>query len=190
MSLEHLSQPSSKDIDQDQPVMLIATPKRLEQLGINLGAQWRRDDAVLPSAGVHAVFVWNDVPQDPDDDSGFLSAKELAARMQVTVQAVYQREDAREFFAVVPPARKRGRKYPAFLLEPRLDRERLKELIELFARHESQGVNMNDLLNFLQATRGELNGRTALESLLGRAEAGERELVSNLAKEEIHRISQ
>lgn len=170
--------------------MLIATPRRLEQLGIDLGAQWRRDDNAAPRrAGVRAVFVWGDHEAAASgEEPGFLSAKDLAARMQVSVQTVYQREDALEFFAVVPPARKRGRKYPAFLLDARLDRGRLKELIELFALHQSQGVNMNDLLNFLQATRDELGGSTALESLLARAD--DRELVLNLAQEEIHRISQ
>jgi hypothetical protein len=172
--------------------MLIATPKRLEQFGIDLGAHWRRDDHMLPAAGARAVFVWDGEPDvvAANDEASFLSAKELAKRMQVTVQSVYQREEAHEFFAVVPPARKRGRMYPAFLLDSKLDRARLKELIELFASYHADGVTTNDLLNFLQATRDELGARTALESLLSRADDDERELVVNLAQEEIHRISQ
>lgn len=172
--------------------MLIATPSRLKQFGIDLGALCRRSDHVPPAIGARAVYVWNDDAQlvPRKDDVGFLSANELAMRMQVTVQAIYQKENAHEFFAVVPPARKRGRKYPTFLLDPKLDRMRMKELIELFARHVDEGVTMNDLLNFLNAVRNELDGRAAKESLLSRASADERELVLSLAQEEIHQISQ
>ncbi|MDP2322650.1 MAG: hypothetical protein Q8N51_01295, partial [Gammaproteobacteria bacterium] len=131
-------------------------------------------------------------PQASKDD-GLLSADELAKRMKCTPQAVYHREQALQFFSVIPPGRKKGRKYPEFQLDPRLDDQALKRLIILFKRAEHMGVTSNDLWNFLRTLQTALQGNTAVNALLGlgtgatQADGGD--VIFELAQEEIATIS-
>lgn len=187
----NISQSSSKDVEQDDLVMVIAPKQRFEQLGIDLGAQWRREDGTAAGAG-RPVFVWRGPEAGANDDLELLETKDFAARMQTSVQNIYQLEEAQKFFSVRPPGRTKGRKFPSFLLDPRLDKDRLRDLVRLFADAAGDGITMNDLLNFLRASQDRLGGRTVLESLLGRLRSsdGEHQIILNTALEELARVSQ
>lgn len=181
----------SKDSEQDDLVMVIAPKQRLEQFGIDLGAQWRREDGAV-AGGARPVYVWRGPEASANDDFELLETKDFAARMQTSVQNIYQLEDAQRFFSVRPPGRTKGRKFPSFLLDPRLDKDRLKDLVRLFAEAAGDGITMNDLLNFLRASRDELGGRTVMDSLLActAASAEEHQIILNMALEELARVSQ
>ncbi|MBK6650135.1 MAG: hypothetical protein IPG42_10720 [Betaproteobacteria bacterium] len=101
---------------------------------------------------------------DLPDAQALLSAEQMARHMQCTPPAVYDREKAGEFLAVMPPGRLKGRKFPGFQLHPRLDKSLLKELI---AAYRGRGVSLNQLWSFLRTVQNDLEGGSALEVLLG-----------------------
>lgn len=192
---------SSADQDRDQPVMLIATQDQFNAAGVQL-CQWQPVPAALAARYVGFapgnIFVHRDLilqngSTKASEDDGLLSADEVAKRMKCTPQAVYHREQASQFFSVIPPGRKKGRKYPEFQLDPRLDDKALKRLIVLFKQAEPLGVTSNDLWNFLRTLQTALQGNTALNALLGlgtgatQADGGD--MIFELAEEEIATIS-
>jgi len=65
-----------------------------------------------------------------------LSAQAMAERMQCSRNNVYDQETRGNLFSVVPPGRQNGRAYPAFQLEPTLDRELLRSLIAACAERK------------------------------------------------------
>ena len=133
-------------------------------------------------------------PGDADlpDAQALLSADQMAQHMQCTPPAVYDREKAGEFLAVMPPGRLKGRKFPGFQLHPRLDKTLLKELIAVY---RGRGVSLNLLWSFLRTVQNDLDGSTALDVLLGdypaslRAfdESRRRRFITEMALEDIAR---
>jgi hypothetical protein len=196
-------QPSSTDIDRDQPVVLIATLNQLAAAGMEL-AKWQPATAELAQqfAGCAArnVFVHRELAAPapslrgkPAEADALLNAEDFAKRMECSPQAVYHREQARQFFSVIPPGRTKGRKYPAFQLDRRLDRSSLHKLIVLFKEAETMGITTNDLWNFLRTIQSALQGNTVLNALLGVGQGASKQddgqMIFELAEEEITVIS-
>ena len=133
-------------------------------------------------------------PGDADlpDAQALLSADQMAQHMQCTPPAVYDREKAGEFLAVMPPGRLKGRKFPGFQLHPRLDTTLLKELIAVY---RGRGVSLNLLWSFLRTVQNDLDGSTALDVLLcdysaslrALDESRRRRFITDMALEEIAR---
>ena len=102
--------------------------------------------------------------QAPHDDYALLTADEMASRMSCTPPTVYERESSDDFFAVIPPGRVRGRKYPAFQLNHKVDRSLLKDVIQLYKK---RGASLNNLWTFLRTSQGPLGGSSFLNVLVG-----------------------
>lgn len=93
-----------------------------------------------------------------------LSAQEMAALMECSVPVIYQRETAGEFFSALAPGRKNGKRFPAFLVDDKLDRQLMKRVIEAY---REAGVGTTLLWSFLRAPQNEFAGQTAVQMLLG-----------------------
>src|SRR4051812_17386279 len=123
------SNTSSLELDRDQPIVLVTTRAHLEKAGIDmrtLHAAGRQIQLGIGALTAGQLYLHSNVahPQGAVKSSeiaSLLTAEELALRMDCTARAVYQREQAGELFSVLPPARVKGRRFPAFQLQSRLD---------------------------------------------------------------------
>jgi len=117
-----------------------------------------------------------------------LSTAELAALMQCTTTVVYEREKAGELFAILPPGRKAGRRYPAFQVDEQLDHELFKHVLQVF---RSRGATNHQLWTFLRSANTEFDGRTPVDALLGEALAPDErdEAIMDVVLEELSRIT-
>lgn len=95
-----------------------------------------------------------------------LSAQEMADLMECSVPVIYQREAANEFFSALAPGRRNGKRFPAFLIDAKLDRPLMKRIIEAY---KAARVGTTLLWSFLRAPQNEFGGRTAVQMLLGGA---------------------
>jgi hypothetical protein len=106
-----------------------------------------------------------------------LTAQEMAAQMQCSVPVIYQRESADEFFSALAPGRKNGKRFPAFLLNDKLDRSLMKRVIQAY-KEASVGTTL--MWSFLRAPQNEFGGLTAVQMLLG----GSAPAYANMSRDE------
>jgi hypothetical protein len=105
-----------------------------------------------------------------DDRFQLLDAKEFAARLDATDQTVYNMEKAGRLISVLPPSRVRNRRYPAFQLNPRLNRTLHELAIAMYRSHEQ---DMTLYWDFLRTRHQDFGGSTGVDFLLNRvAEPG------------------
>lgn len=169
-------------------MLLAVTPSMLRDFGVNehqlasFGSasiisppdkrEWMRGKKMPRTTGLR-VYVVKDATYsarshpraatDIEDATALLSAEDMAVRMDCTRATVYEHEKKGLLFSVLPPGREKGRKFPAFQLHPRLDKELLHELIALYAERQAP---LNLLWDFLRAVHSEFGGMTGLQVLL------------------------
>ncbi|MGH8856847.1 MAG: hypothetical protein ACREXG_02275 [Polaromonas sp.] len=132
--------------------------------------------------------------QMPPNEYQELTAAQVAERMHCTTAVVYDREKNGEFFALLPPARINGRRYPAFQLHERLDRHLLTKIIQEFRKAR---VSTNQLWGFLRTVQKEFGDKTAVDILLGASSPAldglsvsqRAEAVMDIANEELSRTA-
>lgn len=147
-------------------MLLAITPSTLARLGISLGDLVDFGLANLSQSGRHStsreVNVVTLPPAWGDLNRELLTAEAMAERMQCSRANVYDREKKGSLFSVLPPGRENGRRYPAFLLHPRLDAALLNDLIVQF---RAQDASTNLLWDFLRSVHKSLGGLTGVELL-------------------------
>lgn len=102
--------------------------------------------------------------ENPESIYRVLSAQEMAELMECSVPVIYQREAAGEFFSALAPGRRNGKRFPAFLVDDKLDRPLMKRVIEAYRQ---AGVGTKQLWSFLRAPQNEFAGQTTVQMLLG-----------------------
>ena len=102
--------------------------------------------------------------QMPSNEYQELTAAEVAGRLHCTTADVYGRENKGELFAILTPAPVNERRYPAFQLHKRLDKQLLKQIIQ---EYRTAGASMTLLWSFLRRSQKEFGGQTAVDMLLG-----------------------
>jgi len=104
------------------------------------------------------------LPLGRSEDGEFLSAKQMAQALKVSVQTVRNLESNDILFSLLAPLRQRGRVYPAYLVEYALSGTANPRLLQTLERLGGEHKHL-----FLTTPRDTLAGLTPLTLWMGRA---------------------